>query len=153
MCFKQYAATSPDANCDETKALGTNVKMSCFDKCLQDCNGVGCGETAEPGSSMTRLQLTGSGPICDSPVSEEDFALFCQTTGMIKNSDGEIVDDFAAISPDFNQPSFEETVTLEHISDSPTSASEGGASFTPSKAVTFVAITAAYALFAVTLGF
>ena len=69
------------------------IKLTCFDKCLQDCNGVNCGDTAQPDTGMTRLQLTGSGQICDAPVSEEELLAQCQTTGMIME-DGEFVDDF-----------------------------------------------------------
>ena len=69
------------------------IKFTCFDKCLQDCNGVNCGDTAQPDTGMTRLQLTGSGQICDKPVSEEELLAQCQTTGMIME-DGEFVDDF-----------------------------------------------------------
>jgi len=69
------------------------IKFTCFDKCLQDCNGVNCGDTAQPDTGMTRLQLTGSGQICDKPVSEQELLAQCQTTGMIMEDD-EFVDDF-----------------------------------------------------------
>ena len=94
LCFKQWASTDPESDCDDTSALkGWNIKFSCFDKCLQDCNGVNCGDSAQPDTGMTRLQLTGSGEICDSPVSEEELLAQCQTTGMIME-DGTFVDDF-----------------------------------------------------------
>ena len=96
LCFKQFATPEADMGCNESSAVGFNIKMSCFNKCLQDCNGNNCGDTALPGSSVTRLQLTGSGQICKTPVSEEDF--ICLTTGMIKDSNGKIVDDFATTS-------------------------------------------------------
>ena len=94
LCFKQWASTDPESDCDDTSALkGWNIKFSCFDKCLQDCNGVNCGDTAQPDTGMTRLQLTGSGQICDAPVSEEELLAQCQTTGMVME-DGKFVDDF-----------------------------------------------------------
>ncbi|CAB9507271.1 expressed unknown protein [Seminavis robusta] len=97
LCFKQWASDDADGNCNESLALGFNVKVSCFDKCLQDCNGNNCGDIALPGSATTRLQLTLTGSsaanlICATPVSEDEFV--CETTGMIKDSDGDIVDDF-----------------------------------------------------------
>jgi hypothetical protein len=91
--FKQVAANTEDADCDEDKALGWNIKMTCFDQCLLDCNGKNCGETvvaADP--PHTRLMLTGSGPICASPVSEEEF--FCDTTGMILDDYCNVIDAF-----------------------------------------------------------
>ena len=66
--------------------------MTCFDKCLMDCNGNNCGENAQPGDFPMRLMLTGSGPICSSPVSEEEFV--CDTTGMILDDEGNPVDAF-----------------------------------------------------------
>ena len=90
--FKQVAAETEDANCDESKAVGWNIKMACFDKCLLDCNGNNCGETAKPGDFPMRLMLTGSGPICASPVSGEEFN--CETTGMILDDEGNVVDAF-----------------------------------------------------------
>lgn len=39
-----------------------------------------------------RLMLTGSGPICSSPVSEEEFV--CDTTGMILDDEGNPSDAF-----------------------------------------------------------
>jgi hypothetical protein len=66
--------------------------MTCFDKCLMDCNGPNCGETAQPGDFPMRLMLTGSGPICSSPVPEEEFV--CKTTGMILDDEGNPVDAF-----------------------------------------------------------
>mmetsp|Transcript_42776 Transcript_42776/g.70605 ORF Transcript_42776/g.70605 Transcript_42776/m.70605 type:complete len:223 (-) Transcript_42776:123-791(-) len=95
LCFKQVAAETGDVNCDDTNstAAGSNIKMTCFDKCLLDCNGDNCGETAEVGDPPnTRLMLTGSGPICASPVSEEDFV--CETTGMILDENGNMIDAF-----------------------------------------------------------
>ncbi|KAL7550988.1 hypothetical protein ACHAWF_014194 [Thalassiosira exigua] len=84
LCFKQVAAMDGDANCDTSKAVGWNVKMSCFDQCLVDCNGIGCGETATVAGSRTRLMLTGSGPICAT-----------QTTGMVLDENGDVVDTWA----------------------------------------------------------
>jgi len=83
LCFNQVAADTGDVNCDQSRAIGGGVKMTCFDKCLQDCNGFNCGASMQPDSFITRLQLTGEGPICASPVSEEDFV--CETTNMIKD--------------------------------------------------------------------
>ena len=92
LCFNQVAAETADVNCDTSKAVGEGVKMACFDKCLQDCNGNNCGESMEPDSSITRLQLTGQGQICTDPVADEDFV--CETTNMIKDAEGNLVDDF-----------------------------------------------------------
>ena len=93
LCFKQYAAKTEDAGCDESKSVGWNIKMTCFDKCLQDCNGINCGDWAEPYSFPMRLQLTGSGQICTEPVPDSEFG--CETTGMILDEDGSAFDDFA----------------------------------------------------------
>jgi len=46
----------------------------------------------EPDSSITRLQLKGQGQICTDPVADEDFV--CETTNMIKDAEGNLVDDF-----------------------------------------------------------
>lgn len=96
MCFRQYASEFADANCDESRSVGAMIKVSCFDTCLQDCNGENCGDMTEPGSTKTRLQLTGSGQICANPVSEEDFV--CETTGMILDEGGNWIDDFLTSS-------------------------------------------------------
>jgi len=95
LCFKQWASSNEDSDCNDDSFLkGWMIKFTCFDKCLQDCNGVNCGETAQPDTGMTRLQLTGSpGQICDAPVSEEELLAQCQTTGMVME-DGKFVDDF-----------------------------------------------------------
>jgi len=96
LCFKQYASQNANDMCNPA-SRGQNVKMSCTNKCLQDCNGVDCGDTALPDSGNTRLMLTGSGQLCASPVADEDFV--CETTGMIKDSNGNFVDDFASGTP------------------------------------------------------
>ena len=88
LCFKQVASSESDTNCDMSRAGGWNVKMSCFNKCLVDCNGRNCGDTAT--TSRTRLMLTGSGTICASPVSEEEFS--CETTSMILDDEGDVID-------------------------------------------------------------
>ena len=75
--------------------------MTCFDKCLQDCNGINCGDWAEPYSFPMRLQLTGSGQICTESVPDSEFS--CETTGMILDEDGNAFDDFAHGSND-NMP-------------------------------------------------
>ena len=75
--------------------------MTCFDKCLQDCNGINCGDWAEPYSFPMRLQLTGSGQICNESVPDSEFS--CETTGMILDEDGNAYDDFAHGSND-NMP-------------------------------------------------
>ena len=92
LCFRQVAAETADVNCDTSKAVGGGVKMACFDKCLQDCNGNNCGESMEKDSSITRLQLTGDGQICTDPVADKDFV--CETENMIKDAEGNLVDDF-----------------------------------------------------------
>ena len=101
LCFKQYVAQTEDAGCDESKSGGWNIKMTCFDKCLQDCNGINCGDWAEPYSFPMRLQLTGSGQICTESVPDSEFS--CETTGMILDEDGNAFDDFAHGSND-NMP-------------------------------------------------
>ena len=53
--------------------------MTCFDKCLQDCNGVNCRDWAEPYSFP--MCLPGSGQIRAEPVPDSEFG--CETTEMI----------------------------------------------------------------------
>jgi len=79
LCFKQYASNQADAGCNATRSLGANVKESCFNSCLQDCNGPNCGATAT--ESETKLKLVGSGTICEQEVPEDQYS--CETTGMM----------------------------------------------------------------------
>eukprot|EP00956_Cyclotella_meneghiniana_P031341 scaffold82036_cov82-Cyclotella_meneghiniana.AAC.3 len=126
LCFRQVASPESDVDCDTSRAIGWNVKMSCFNKCLVDCNGSNCGETAT--TSRTRLMLTGSGPICASPVSEEDFS--CETTGMILDDEGNVIDLLLAtngneVDTDAELPVADIAVDLDAVDES---ASEQAAS-------------------------
>eukprot|EP00440_Ansanella_granifera_P021161 gb/GFBE01022976.1/.p1 GENE.gb/GFBE01022976.1/~~gb/GFBE01022976.1/.p1 ORF type:complete len:209 (+),score=34.68 gb/GFBE01022976.1/:1-627(+) len=82
LCFRQYASEASNPSCDESLALGTNIKEACFDECKADCNGPGCGETTTLEQSQTRLALLGEGQICAQPQAAANYS--CATTGMIK---------------------------------------------------------------------
>eukprot|EP00462_Mataza_sp_D1_P026430 CAMPEP_0175148436 /NCGR_PEP_ID=MMETSP0087-20121206/16625_1 /TAXON_ID=136419 /ORGANISM="Unknown Unknown, Strain D1" /LENGTH=361 /DNA_ID=CAMNT_0016433893 /DNA_START=165 /DNA_END=1246 /DNA_ORIENTATION=+ len=99
MCFKQYGG---DQNCDDSKALGTNIKQACVGQCLPDCNGDGCGlpggervENVDGIDRQTYLALRGS-PRCKNMVSAEEYS--CPTTGMIdENSDIQVLEAVASV--------------------------------------------------------
>lgn len=80
ICFTQFAGTSV---CDESKSQGSNIKESCIDRCMGDCNGGNC-QFSGTGGGTTWLKLT-EGPVtCDSQMPDDVYS--CNTTGMVKSS-------------------------------------------------------------------
>ena len=84
LCFLQVAGETAEAGCDVSKALGSNIKEACFDKCMPDCNGDGCGSTTTVGEAKTLLTLLGDGQICAEVKSDAKYS--CNTTGMVSPS-------------------------------------------------------------------
>lgn len=81
LCFNQLASVAPNPTCDESAAVGSNIKEACYNQCMPDCNGPNCASDPNYAGNPTALKLTGSGAICAQPVSDADY--FCDTTGMV----------------------------------------------------------------------